>query len=125
MGARSSAERRVRLSTCTVQPDGRHVPWLAAHGELAYRPEAPPARDYFFQYGSVLPGVFADEHALRRHRYFGASRREDANELFGFWCDGACYQCEDACNYCWGDCRRQAEGCTPVERAWYVCSDIE
>ena len=65
--------------------DGRLVPWLAAGGELAYHPEAPPERDYLFQYGWGLPGVFAGDIARRRHLYFGACHRDGAREVSRFW----------------------------------------
>lgn len=81
-GARS---RRAPYSTSTITPDGRVVPWLAADGPLAYSPEAPPERDYYFQYGWVLPGIFADHTNTRRHFYFGTSFKDDARELFAFW----------------------------------------
>jgi hypothetical protein len=61
------------------------VPWLAARGPLAYSPARPPDRDYFFQYGWILPGVLADRVNKRRHWYFGACHKEWARELFGFW----------------------------------------
>jgi hypothetical protein len=78
-------ERRAKPknSTSTVTPDDRLVPWLAAEGPLAYTPEAPPARDSSFQYGWVLPQVF--QPGLRRHLYFGAYDREEAQDLFAFW----------------------------------------
>ncbi|MCG8557986.1 MAG: hypothetical protein MJD61_22275 [Proteobacteria bacterium] len=74
-----------KYSTATVMEDGRLVPWLAARGELGYHPEAPPERDYFFQYGWVLPDIFARDVARRRHLYFGAHHRDDAREVFLFW----------------------------------------
>jgi hypothetical protein len=43
-----------------VAPDGHLVPWLAADGPLAYTPEEPPDRDYYFQYSWIIPGIFAD-----------------------------------------------------------------
>ena len=52
-------DRRETRSTSTIAGDGRLVPWLAAEGRLAYRPEQPPERDYYFQYGWVLPEIFA------------------------------------------------------------------
>lgn len=53
-----SLTRRVsRLPTGTVNGAMRVVPWLAAEGPLAYTPESPPPKDYFFQYGWILPGV--------------------------------------------------------------------
>ncbi len=77
--------QREARSTSTIASDGALVPWLAAEGPLSYRPEQPPARDYFFQYGWVLPEIFAEEAARRRHRYFGASSKDEASELFLFW----------------------------------------
>jgi hypothetical protein len=70
-----------------VSDGGRIVPWLAAEGPLAYCPESPPDRDYYFQYGWVLPGIFATPAARRRHHYFGAPCKQDASELFAFWED--------------------------------------
>jgi hypothetical protein len=52
---------------------------------LAYTPESPPERDSLFQYGWVLPQVCRP--GLRRHAYFGATRRETALDLFAFWQD--------------------------------------
>jgi hypothetical protein len=78
--------RRGRSATSTIASGGTVVPWLAATGPLAYRPEEPPVRDYSFQYGWVLREVFADGTAGRRHHFwFGAARREDAREIFAFW----------------------------------------
>ncbi|MBM4125320.1 MAG: hypothetical protein FJ246_10280 [Nitrospira sp.] len=75
------------MSTSTIARDGRTVPWLAADGPLAYCPESPPDRDYFFQYGWVLPGIFADDTNRRRHYFFGVPWKEYARELFSFWQD--------------------------------------
>ena len=76
---------RTRFSTATVV-DGKYlVPWLAAKGLLAYRPAAPPARDYFFQYTWILPGIFSPEINLREHRYFGSPVKDYARFLFDFW----------------------------------------
>lgn len=72
-------------STITVTPGGEIVPWLAAEGPLAYSPEEPPERDYYFQYGWVLPGIFAAHTNLRRHLWFGAWAKEQSRELFSFW----------------------------------------
>jgi hypothetical protein len=81
----ATTRRRHQPSTCTVTPDGRLVPWLASSGPLAYHPEAPPGRDYYFKYGWVLPGVLS-EHARRRRPYlFGAQRIDEVAELFAFW----------------------------------------
>jgi hypothetical protein len=79
--SRASAIR----STSTIAGDGSLVPWLAAEGPLGYRPEQPPERDYYFQYGWVLPEVFAEGVQAGRHRYFGASFKEQASELLSFW----------------------------------------
>ncbi len=73
------------MSTSTVTHTGQLVPWLAADGPLAYSPEEPPGRDYYFQYNWVLPGILADGTNKRRHCYFGAYRKEDATELLSFW----------------------------------------
>jgi len=55
---RADRHRSSRFSTSTLR-DGRDRPWLAASGPLSYAPEAPPDRDYFFQYDWVLPDIFA------------------------------------------------------------------
>ena len=73
------------LSTCTVARDGQLVPWLAARGPLAYSPEAPPERDYYFKYGWILPGILSEHARPRRHYIFGAQRKDDAVELLAFW----------------------------------------
>jgi hypothetical protein len=77
--------QRETRSTSTIASDGALVPWLAAEGCLAYHPEQPPERDYYFQYGWVLPEIFAEGARTRRHRYFGASSRDEASKLFSFW----------------------------------------
>jgi hypothetical protein len=75
---------RSRFSTAVV--DSKYlVPWLAAEGHLAYSPAEPPARDYFFQYTWILPGVFDSKINLREHRYFGSPLKESARFLFDFW----------------------------------------
>lgn len=61
------------------------MPWLAAHGPLAYTPESPPATDYFFQYSWILPEIFDAKVNKRCHYYFGAPIRQSAARLFGFW----------------------------------------
>lgn len=81
--ARSTA--RSRFSTSTVAASGYLVPWLAATGPLAYSPTEPPARDYFFQYSWILPGIFDPKVNLREHRYFGCYRKDSSNFLFDFW----------------------------------------
>jgi hypothetical protein len=78
-----SAQRH--FDTSTVAEDGHLVPWLAAEGPLSYNPEDPPDRDYYFQYGWIIPGIFADGANKRLHYFFGASRRENAREIFSFW----------------------------------------
>lgn len=76
---------RPRLSTSTVTQDGQLVPWLAASGPLSYTPENPPERDYFFQYGWVMPGILGDAVNRRWHYYFGAWNRDQAERVFAFW----------------------------------------
>ncbi len=76
---------RRRFSTSTVADHGRLVPWLAASGPLSYTPEDPPSRDYYFQYGWILPEIFTHSARNRRHFYFGASVKGHADELFAFW----------------------------------------
>jgi hypothetical protein len=76
---------RSRFSTATVVDSKYLVPWLAAEGHLAYSPAEPPARDYFFQYTWILPGVFDSKINLREHRYFGSPLKESARFLFDFW----------------------------------------
>lgn len=61
------------------------MPWLASEGPLAYTPERPPSKDYFFQYGWVLPETFHREMNLRRHYYFGALYQDQARFVFRFW----------------------------------------
>jgi hypothetical protein len=85
-GAPSSARpKRALLSTATITRRGQIVPWLAAEGPLAYSPEAPPDRDYYFQYNRVLPGIFADNVNLRRHLYFGAGFKDHVRDVLAFW----------------------------------------
>lgn len=76
---------RSRYSTRTVLGSEYTVPWLAAEGPLAYSPSEPPIRDYFFQYGWVVPGIFDPKVNLRRHYYFGHDVKEHAAWLFDFW----------------------------------------
>lgn len=83
--ARTARRRSTRFSTSTLQPTGEIVPWLAASGPLSYTPETPPDRDYFFQYGWVLPDIFASEVNTLQHYYFGAWRKDGARDLFAFW----------------------------------------
>jgi len=74
-----------RFSTSTLTDPTHCVPWLAAHGPLAYTPESPPKTDYFFQYSWILPEIFDAKVNKRCHYYFGAPIREDAARLFEFW----------------------------------------
>ena len=74
-----------RFSTSTIVASNGFVPWLAAQGPLAYCPVEPPARDYFFQYSWILPGIFDPKVNLREHRYFGSDRKDSAKFLFDFW----------------------------------------
>jgi hypothetical protein len=74
-----------RFSTSTIVGSKCLVPWLAAQGPLAYSPAEPPARDYFFQYSWILPGIFDPQINLREHRYFGGCFKKDAGFLFDFW----------------------------------------
>jgi hypothetical protein len=76
---------RSRFSTSTVVASNGLVPWLAARGPLAYSPADPPARDYFFQYSWILPGIFDPNVNLREHRYFGRYGKDSAKFLFDFW----------------------------------------
>ena len=61
------------------------MPWLAASGPLAYTPEDPPSRDYYFQYSWILPGILDPATNKRHHFYFGAYAKDQADELFSFW----------------------------------------
>jgi len=81
----SARPRRAPLSTATITKRGQLVPWLAAEGPLAYSPEAPPDRDYYFQYNRVLSGIFADNVNLRRHLYFGAGYKDHVRDVLAFW----------------------------------------
>ena len=76
---------RSRFSTSTVIDSEYLVPWLSAEGPLAYSPTKPPARDYFFQYTWILPGIFNPQVNLREHRYFGSPFKDSARFLFDFW----------------------------------------
>jgi hypothetical protein len=81
----SARPRRAPLSTATIASNGQIVPWLAAEGPLAYSPEAPPDRDYYFQYNRVLPGIFADNMNLRRHLYFGGGYKDHVRDVLAYW----------------------------------------
>jgi hypothetical protein len=101
--------RLSRFSTSTVFGAERLVPWLAAQGPLAYSPEEPPARDYFFQYSWILPGIFDPIVNLREHRYFGCPFKSSARFLFDFW----------------GDIRKGNGAALQRYSQLGVCSDIE
>jgi hypothetical protein len=74
-----------KYSTSTVYGQEYLVPWLASEGPLAYTPEEPPAKDYFFQYSWILPEIFDPEESLRNHFYFGIRYKDGAKFLFQFW----------------------------------------
>ncbi|MGD0839396.1 MAG: hypothetical protein ABSB49_22400 [Polyangia bacterium] len=61
------------------------MPWLAAGGALAYSPESPPQRDYYFKYGFVLRGVLSEHAVPQRPYFFGACFKEDAARVLTFW----------------------------------------
>ncbi len=58
-------------STSTLIAGTEIVPWLVAAGKLAYSPESPPERDYFFQYSWVVPGILQESTNKRCHHWFG------------------------------------------------------
>jgi hypothetical protein len=78
------ATLRKKYSTSTVYGERYLVPWLASEGPLAYTPDQPPSKDYFFRYGWVLPEIFHPEMNLRRHYYFGALYKDQARFVFRF-----------------------------------------
>ncbi len=77
----------LRFSTSTIAAGFEVVPWLAAAGELAYSPKAPPDRDYFFQYSWIVPEVFDAGINKRRHYWFGEPVKDcpRVRLLFQFW----------------------------------------
>jgi hypothetical protein len=77
---------RRQFSTSTIA-EGQFLPWLAAAGELAYTPQAPPERDYYFQYSWIIPGIFRSEGNVRRHFWFGSpwKKSTEVRLLFDFW----------------------------------------
>ena len=77
----------MRFSTSTLIAGTEIVPWLAATGELAYSPESPPERDYFFQYSWVFPGILREGTNKRRHYWFGDPSKDHPKVklLFRFW----------------------------------------
>ena len=85
-GSERNRMRRGKFSTSTIA-DGQFVPWLAAAGELAYTPQAPPERDYHFQYSWIIPGIFRSDGTVRRHFWFGSPWKEstEVRLLFDFW----------------------------------------
>ncbi|HLE12149.1 MAG: hypothetical protein A2504_12075 [Bdellovibrionales bacterium RIFOXYD12_FULL_39_22] len=75
-----------KFSTSTLITETTIVPWLAAHGSLAYTPESPPDRDYYFQYTWIIPDIFNEKINKREHRYFGYNFRDlTIGPLFAFW----------------------------------------
>jgi hypothetical protein len=72
-----------------VKADDEVVPWLAATGDLAYSPESPPERDYFFQYSWVVPGILREGVNRKRHYWFGEPWKDNptVQRLFRFWND--------------------------------------
>jgi hypothetical protein len=78
--------RQPRFSTSTLAGD-EIVPWLASAGKLAYSPDSPPERDYYFQYSWVIPGIFSAEARVRRHFWFGCPFKDTpaVRLLFAFW----------------------------------------
>ncbi len=77
----------MRFSTSTLIAGTEIVPWLAAAGKLAYSPESPPERDYFFQYSWVVPGILREGTNKRRHYWFGDPLKDHPKVrlLFRFW----------------------------------------
>ena len=77
----------MRFSTSTLIADDEVVPWLAATGELAYSPQSPPERDYFFQYSWVIPRILREGAHKRRHYWFGDPSKDHPKVrlLFRFW----------------------------------------
>lgn len=49
------------------------------------QPAEAPARDHFFQYTWIIPGIFKPKINLREHRYFGSPQKVSARLLFGLW----------------------------------------
>jgi hypothetical protein len=110
-----------RFSTSTVFGSKYVVPWLAAQGPLAYSPAAPPAKDYFFQYSWIVPGIFDPNTNLREHRYFGSYLKDSAKFLFDFWASarkgcGAALQ-----QYCEPELFSDIEVKTPLAAYHHVC----
>ncbi|MBF0314302.1 MAG: hypothetical protein HQK52_12865 [Oligoflexia bacterium] len=76
-----------KFSTSTIIGEQEVVPWLAATGALAYTPNNPPDRDYYFQYTWIIPGIFNDKVNKRAQFWFGAGLKDDptVGDLFDFW----------------------------------------
>lgn len=66
---------RSRFSTATIVDSKYLAPRLAAEGPLAYSPAVAPARDHFFRYTWIIPGIFKPKINLREHRYFGSPQK--------------------------------------------------
>ncbi len=77
---------RTRLSTSTLLRE-EIVPWLAATGPLAYSPNKPPDRDYYFQYSWVIPGILGPKVGRRRQFWFGGTLKGNHHVqlLLAFW----------------------------------------
>ena len=77
---------RKKHSTVTISDNGDISPWLSFSGELAYTPESPPLKDYFFQYRWILPSIVNPDNKIKRYYYFGYPGKDIANAfLFDFW----------------------------------------
>ena len=74
-----------KFSTSTVMEDNRLSPWLSVSGELAYTPENPPVRDYFFQYNWIFPEICINHDGRRSRFYFGHGVKAASDFLFDFW----------------------------------------
>lgn len=77
--------KRKKYSTITITEKNIISPWLSASGELAYTPEKPPAKDYFFQYGWLFPDIINNTSDKKRHYYFGHPIKTYSDSLFSFW----------------------------------------
>ncbi len=77
--------KKKKYSTNTITDDNKITPFLSSSGELAYTPENPPDRDYFFQYGWILPKIISDSKWKKCHHYFGNPIKSDSDFLFDFW----------------------------------------
>ena len=95
-GGCRKGEPDLRFSTSTLATGSEVVPWLAASGELAYSPQSPPERDYFFQYSWVVPGILGSGANRRRHYWFGDPGKDtpDVKLLFRFWSKARRGECD-------------------------------